>query len=108
MELADRIACWQTRNLLTDEISYNWAILTLKGRPLISSANHESFSGEYIATLVENGSYFFEHLPDWTQNVLVLGEIPQRQTAGQDGNCIHSALNHTELKEIIRFVRSKS
>ena len=107
MELADRIACWQTKNLLTNEISYSWSILTLKGRPLISSTNNESISGEFIAKLMENGKFFFEHLPDWNQNVLILGEIPRREEKGQEKNFLHTALNHTELKEIIRYVRSK-
>lgn len=107
MEFADRIACWQTQDLRTNEISYSWAILTLKGQPLISSTNNDSFSGEYITNLVENGKYFFDHLPDWTQGVLILGEIPRRQAVAQDKNCVQSALNHKELKEIIKFVRSK-
>jgi len=108
MELADRIACWQSQDLVTNEIKYSWSILTLKGRPLISSTNNDSFSGDYISKLVENGQYFFEHLPDWTQNVLILGEIPERHAKEQEKNCLHTALNHKELKEIIRFVRSKN
>jgi len=107
MELADRIACWQTQNVLSQEMKYSWSILTLKGQSLISSTNHDSFSGGYIDKLVENGKYFFDHLPDWTQNVLILGEIPGRQAREQDNEGIHSALNHKELKEIIRFVRGK-
>jgi|GEM_PF-1954802 len=107
MEIADRIACWQTQDLLTNEIKYSWSILTLKGRPLISSTNNDSISGEYIENLVEDGKYFFNHLPDWTQNVLILGEIPGRHAKEQEENYIHSALNHKELKEIIKYVRSK-
>jgi hypothetical protein len=107
MDIADRIACWQTQNLETNEINYSWAILTLEGRSLLSSKNHDSISDEFIAKLIENGNFYFDHLPDWTQQVLILGEIPQRLEKERNGNFVHTALNHINLKEIINYVRSQ-